>query len=87
LALATQHIRRFEKSVIGKQMNIAERIYETVKTMPEQTACEVLSFAESLKTKQLEEEKTRRENALATLAKYRGRFKAEKFERDECYDR
>ncbi|MCQ8106176.1 DUF2281 domain-containing protein [Methylomonas sp. SURF-2] len=68
-------------------MNIAERIYETVKTMPEQTACEVLSFAESLKAKQLEEEKTRRENALATLAKYRGRFKAEKFERDECYDR
>ncbi len=68
-------------------MNIAERIYETVKTMPEQTACEVLSFAENLKAKQLEEEKTRRENALATLAKYQGRFKAEKFERDECYDR
>lgn len=68
-------------------MNIAERIYETVKTMPEQVACEVLSFAESLKVKQVEEEQTRRENALATLAKYRGRFKAEKFERDECYDR
>jgi hypothetical protein len=68
-------------------MNIAERIYETVKTMPEQTACEVLNFAEKLKAKQSEEEQTRRENALATLAKYRGRFKAEKFERDECYDR
>jgi len=68
-------------------MNIAERIYETVKSMPEQTACEVLSFAESLKARQLEEEKTRRETALATLSKYRGRFKAEKFERDECYER
>ncbi|MBS4052170.1 MAG: DUF2281 domain-containing protein [Methylomonas sp.] len=68
-------------------MNIAERIYETVQTMPEQTAREVLSFAESLMPKQSEEERSRRENALATLAKYRGRFKAEKFERDECYDR
>ncbi|QPK65234.1 DUF2281 domain-containing protein [Methylomonas sp. LL1] len=68
-------------------MNIAERIYETVKTMPDQTACEVLSFAENLKAKQVEEEQTRRENALATLAKYRGRFKAEKFERNDCYDR
>lgn len=36
-------------------MNIAERIYETVKTLPEQTACEVLHFAESLKAKQAEE--------------------------------
>ena len=68
-------------------MNIAERIYETVKTMPEQVACEVLNFVESLKAKQSEEEQTRKENALATLAKYRGRFKAEKFNHDECYDR
>jgi hypothetical protein len=64
-------------------MNIAERIYETVKTLPEQTACEVLNFAEGLK----EEERIRREYALATLAKYRGRFKADKFNREECYDR
>lgn len=68
-------------------MNIAERIYETVKTMPEQVACEVLNLAEKLKAKQSEEEQTRRENALATLAKYRGRFKAENFNHDECYDR
>ncbi|MGD0959867.1 MAG: DUF2281 domain-containing protein [Methylomonas sp.] len=68
-------------------MNIAERIYETVKTLPEQSASEVLSFAEGLKAKQDEEDHVRREKALATLAKYRGRFKAEKFNREECYDR
>lgn len=68
-------------------MNIAERIYETVKTLPEHTAGEVLIFAEGLKAKQFEEEQIRREKALATLAKYRGRFKADKFNREECYDR
>ena len=68
-------------------MNIAERIYETVKTLPEQTACEVLHFAESLKAKQVEEERIRREHALATLTKYRGRFKSDKFVREDCYDR
>jgi hypothetical protein len=68
-------------------MNIAEKIYETVKTLPEQTACEVLYFAENLKAKQVEEESIRRGSALATLAKYRGRFKVEKFVREDCYDR
>ena len=32
-------------------MSIAERIYETVKTMPEQQAAEVLDFAEYVKAK------------------------------------
>ncbi|CAI8749480.1 MULTISPECIES: DUF2281 domain-containing protein [Methylocaldum] len=68
-------------------MSIAEKIYETVKALPEQQAAEVLSFAESLKTKQEIEDKARREKALSTLAKYRGRFKAEKFDREACYDR
>jgi hypothetical protein len=68
-------------------MNIAERIYETVKTLPENTASEVLNFAEGLKDKQTEEVRIRRENALAVLSKYRGRFKAGKFNREECYDR
>jgi hypothetical protein len=68
-------------------MNIAVRIYETVKTLPEHTASEVLNFAEGLKVKQAEDECIRRENALATLAKYCGRFKAGKFNREECYDR
>jgi hypothetical protein len=68
-------------------MNIAERIYETVKTLPEHTASEVLDFAEGLKAKQVEEERTRKDHALATLKKYRGRFKSGKFNREECYDR
>lgn len=68
-------------------MSIAEKVYETVKNLTEQQAGEVLSFAEGLRIKQVLEEKQRREAALATLAKYRGRFKAEKFNREECYDR
>ncbi len=68
-------------------MNIAERIYETVKDMSEQRACEVLNFAENLKSRQRQEELTRRENALATLGKYRGRYRAEKFSREELHDR
>lgn len=68
-------------------MGIAERIYEAVKRLPEQQAGEVLSFAEGLRAKQEAEESERRTAALATLAKYRGRFKAEKLNRDECYDR
>jgi uncharacterized protein involved in tellurium resistance len=68
-------------------MSIADRIYETVKGLPETSAGEVLDLAEKLKTKQAEDEKMRKANALATLDKYRGRFKVEKFNRDECYDR
>ena len=36
--------------------------------------------------KQVEEERIRRENAQTTLAKYRGRFKADKFVRADCYE-
>ena len=68
-------------------MNTADRIYESVKTLPEQSAFEVLSFVEKLKAKQIENEQNRKTLALAKLAKYRGRFKAEKFNRDDCYDR
>lgn len=46
-----------------------------------------MNIAEDLKAKQLEEEQIRRKKALATLAKYRGRFKAVKLNREECYDR
>jgi hypothetical protein len=66
-------------------VNIAESIYETVKALPEQTACEVLNFAEGLIAKQVEDERIRRENALATLTKYSGRLI--KVVRDDCYER
>ncbi len=68
-------------------MNIAEQIFETVKTLPEPQAAQVLSFAESLKAKTDALNQARRESALGTLKKYRGRFKAQPFDRDECYDR
>lgn len=68
-------------------MRIAEKIYGTVKNLTEEQAGEVLSFAETLRARQETEMRERRELALTTLAKYRGRFKAGKFNRDECYDR
>jgi hypothetical protein len=66
---------------------IADQVYEAVKTLPEQQAAEVLDFVALLKAKAEQENKERRKKALATLEKYRGRFKAEKFNREECYDR
>jgi hypothetical protein len=48
-------------------MNIAERIYEMVKTLPEQTACEVLSFAEELKAKQDNINKSKAKEELLLL--------------------
>ena len=68
-------------------MTIAEKLYEAVKNLPEQQAAEVLDFVEHLKVKHDEEQRRNREQALATLEKYRGRFVAEKFNHDECYDR
>ena len=37
--------------------------------------------------KQIEEERIRTENALAKLTIHRGRFKADTFVRDDCYER
>jgi hypothetical protein len=68
-------------------MSIAEKIYETVKALPERQAAEILTIVEELKAKLEAEDRERREQALATLTKYRGRFKAEKFDREGCYDR
>lgn len=65
-------------------MSIAEKVFEAVKALPEQQAAEVLSFAEGLKAKLEATDRARRERALATLAKYRGRFKVESFSREEC---
>jgi hypothetical protein len=64
----------------------AKLIHEAVKTLSEAEAREVLDFVEFLKTKRAADE-DRRKRALATLAKYRGRFKAVKFDREELYDR
>lgn len=68
-------------------MSIADKIYETAKELSETSAGEVLDLAERLKAKQNDDVQARKQAALATLIKYRGRFKVEKFNRDECYDR
>ena len=65
----------------------AELIHEAVKTLSEAEALEVLDFVEFLKTKRAVADEDRRKRALATLAKYRGCFKAVKFDREELYDR
>ena len=67
--------------------SIAEKIYESVKSLPDNKAGEVLDFVEALKNKQVQEQQSRKADALATLAKYRGRFGADSFNRDELYDR
>lgn len=66
---------------------IAEKVFEVVKTLPEQQAAEVLDFVELLKVKTEKEQGKRREIALATLDKYRGLYDGYLFNRDELYDR
>ena len=44
----------------------------------QESISEVLYFAEGLKAKQTESDRTHKENALAVLAKYRGRFNVDK---------
>jgi hypothetical protein len=66
---------------------IAEKVFEAVKALPDEQAAEVLNFVEGLKASLEAGQQARRERALAVLGKYRGRFKADKFNREECYDR
>jgi hypothetical protein len=66
---------------------IDEKIYESVKLLPDNKADEVLDIIEALKNKQVQEQQSRKADALATLAKYRGRFNADRLNRDEFYER
>jgi hypothetical protein len=68
-------------------MTIAEKIFAEVRALPERQAREVLDFVGFLKSKQNTNRLVERNAALAELARYRGRFKAAKFSRDELYDR
>ena len=67
--------------------SIAEKIYESVKLLPDNKADEVLDIIEALKNKQVQEQQLRKADSLATLAKYRGRFNADRLNRDEFYER
>lgn len=68
-------------------MSTAQKIFEEVKTLPEPQAREVLDFVGILKARRLAASHQKREAALATLAKYRGRFQSVKFNREELHDR
>jgi hypothetical protein len=64
-------------------MTLAEKIFDEVRALPDPQARKVLDFIGFLKSTQGND----RRAALAELARYRGRFKAEKFSRDELYAR
>ncbi len=63
------------------------KIFTEVRALTETQAREVLDFVGFLKSKRHTDRLLERQAALAELARYRGRFKAEKFSRDELYDR
>jgi len=64
---------------------IAEKVFEAVKTLPEQQAAEVLAFVEFLKSKTQKERGGRREIALATLDKHMGLYDGSPFKREELH--
>lgn len=68
-------------------MTLADTIFFEVRTLSEAHALEVLNLARSLKSKPRVDRLLERQAALAELAHYRGRFKAEKFSREDLYDR
>jgi len=64
---------------------LAERIFETVKTLPDQQAAEVLDFAAFLQTKtQQVEEQAKVADLKAFFAPYRKDLTGFKFDREEA---
>lgn len=68
-------------------MNTAEKIFDEVQTLPEFEAREVLDFVEFLKGRRDRGREVRRDEAMARLDKFAGRYDGTKFNRDELYDR
>jgi hypothetical protein len=66
---------------------IAEKVFEAVKTLPEQQAAEVLDFVEFLTSKTQKERVERREIALAILDKHIGLYDGSPFNREELHER
>ena len=65
---------------------IAEKVFEAVKSLPEQQAAEVLDFVEFLKSKTQKERGGRREKALVTLDKHIGLYDGSPFNREELQE-
>jgi hypothetical protein len=72
---------------VSSHNDYRRKIFAEVRALPETQAREVLDFVGFLKSKQHVDRLLERQAALAELARYRGRFKAEKFSREELYDR
>ena len=69
-------------------MGIAERIYEIVKGLPEDSAADVLDYAQAKCVKLASAAvAARRATALAVLDKHARKFKAVKLDRDELHYR
>ena len=71
--------------------NIAEKISEAVKTLPDQDAAEVLNFVEILKARQAKRqlgvtEQSTEADDWSEFEKFAGAWSG-KFNREECYDR
>ena len=66
---------------------IAEQIYEAVKTLPEQKAAEVLSFAQALQARQAEEYEQAKQQALALLGDPPLALSGRYWSRESLYDR
>ncbi|WNV04105.1 DUF2281 domain-containing protein [Candidatus Methylospira mobilis] len=70
---------------------IAEKIFEAVKTLPDQQAAEVLDFAEFLKARQASQRTNALEESSNTddwsdFEQFAGAWSG-KFNREDCYDR
>ncbi len=68
-------------------MTLAETILSEVRTLSKAHALEELDVVRLLKSRPQVDRLLERQAALAELAHYRGRFKAEKLSRDDLYDR
>jgi hypothetical protein len=68
-------------------MGIAERIYEVVRTMPEQQAAEILDFANYLQSRGAQVTPATRAIDLSVFRAHRGRYDGSKLSREELYDR
>jgi hypothetical protein len=68
-------------------MTTAEKIFSKVQALPEREAREVLELVDRLEARRQEGQAERRAAAIRTLAKYRGRFDPEKFDREELHGR
>jgi len=67
--------------------SITEKIFETIKTLPDQQAAEVLNFAQALQARREEEYDQAKQQALAMLDNPPLALNGRYWSRDSLYDR